>query len=276
VSFPGKFVDVAGVRIFVHRPAPGSGPPVLLIHGYLTSHWEWRQVVKPLADAGFDVIAPDLPGHGESDRPRDFTYGIAGFSEVIIGVMDALDLPRAALFGHSMGGGIAIYTAARHPDRVTRLVLLDASCYPIKMPLTSRIATAPVIGPLLFKGVFGRRDLKNYFKNQVYRNPALATDELADYLYERMCRPGGKDALHATLVSLNDLSDVERALRAIRAPTLVVWGADERLFPVENGRRMASEIPGARLEIIADCGHAANEEKPEELLAVAVPFLQST
>ena len=277
MSLPGKFVEVAGVRIFVHRPAPSTPaaprPPLLLIHGYLVSHWEWRAMLAPLAAAGFDVIALDLPGHGESDRPRDFTYGVAGFSEIVIGVMDALGIEKAPLFGHSMGGAIALYTAARNPERVPCLVVLDAACYPIALSLQNRLAVTPIIGPLLFKGVFGKRDIKNYFRDQVYRDPALATDELVDYIYERMCRPGGKDALHATLVSLSNLGEVERSLRAIRCPTLVIWGENERLFPVENGRRMASEIPGAELVVIPDCGHAGNEERPAEVLAAVLPFL---
>ncbi|HEY3354521.1 MAG TPA: alpha/beta fold hydrolase, partial [Polyangia bacterium] len=104
MSLPGDFVDVGGLRVFVHRE--GSGPPLLLIHGFLLDHWGWRGVMPAIAER-FTVLAPDLPGFGESDRPRDFPYDFRAYADVVDGLCEALALKRVALVGHSMGGGVA-------------------------------------------------------------------------------------------------------------------------------------------------------------------------
>jgi pimeloyl-ACP methyl ester carboxylesterase len=103
MSLPGRFLNIGGQRVFYHRS--GRGSPVVLIHGYLVSHWCWREVIRGLADA-HDVIAIDLPGFGESDRPAPtaYRYDAPAFMETVLGVLDALDLTRASLVGHSMGG----------------------------------------------------------------------------------------------------------------------------------------------------------------------------
>jgi pimeloyl-ACP methyl ester carboxylesterase len=245
----------------------------VLVHGFLVSHWEWRHVIGPLSAAGFDVIALDLPGHGESDRPRDYPYGIPGFSDTVVGVMDALGIERAPLVGHSMGGAVALWTAARHPERASDLVVIDSACYPVEIPLDVRVALTPYVGRYIFKGVFGKRDIRRYFKNRVYRDPTLATEELIDYVYERMFRPGGQEAAHATLVALSNLSAVQASVRAVRTPTLVVWGEDDRVISLADGKRLVAEIPGARLEVIPACGHAPNEERPRELIEKLTAFL---
>lgn len=272
MSLPGRFANIGGQRVFYHRS--GRGRPVLLIHGFAVSHYCWRHVIPGLAEA-HDVIAIDLPGCGESDRPpaASYRYDAPAFMETVLGVLDALGLDRVSLVGHSMGGGVALYTAARRPERVDRLVVVDPLCYPYRMPPEGRLLLLPYIGPALYRTLYTRGMVRLYMRRQVYRDPELVTDEWVDYVWERLNRPGGMEAAHASLRFCQAPSIVARTVRAIRSPTLVMWGADDRIFPSAFAPRLQADIPGAEASIVKECGHAPPEEKPEAVTRAVLGFL---
>lgn len=273
MSLPGRFLDIGGQRVFYHRA--GRGKPLVLLHGILVSHYVWRHVIPGLA-ADHDVIAIDLPGFGESDRPSasDFRYTPTGYLETVIGVLDALGIERATLAGHSMGGGIALYTAARQPDRVERLVVVDPLIYPFTVPVEGRIAMVPYVGPSILRTLYTRSVLRRYMIRDIYLDPALASDEWVDYVWERFNRPGGVEAVHATVRMCADPGPIARVLRAVRAPSLVVWGEQDRLFPVSQARQLHADLPGSQLVIVPRCGHSPAEERPADLLRAMTAFLQ--
>jgi pimeloyl-ACP methyl ester carboxylesterase len=275
---PGQLVSVDGLRIFVHRSGPRSRrPPVVLIHGVLVSHWEWKDLVPGIVGAGHEVIAFDLPGFGESDRPspRDYRYDCDAFLSTIVGVLDALGVERAALVGHSLGGGLALYTAANRPERVDRLAVLDPLVYEPVMPLEVWPVLLPWVGPILFRTAFTRGLGKRAMKRDIYRDPSFATDERIDYVWERLYRAGGIEAAHAVMRMTRDPAPIRRAIRAVRAPIAIVWGEDDRIFPVAGARKLAADLPGAQVRIIPVCGHSPNEERPAETLRALLPFLAS-
>jgi pimeloyl-ACP methyl ester carboxylesterase len=272
MSLPGRFLTIAGQRVFYHRA--GKGRPLVLVHGLLVSHWTWRHVIGELS-ARNDVIAIDLPGFGESDRPSpfDFRYDETGYLEVVVGVLDELGLERASLAGHALGGAVALAAAARRPERVDRLVLVAPLVYPFRMPAGLRALRVPVVGPMLLRGAVTRAVLGRQLEHLWVRDPSLITEEWVDYLWERLHRPGGHEAVHAALRLHADPAPIPRLLRAVRAPALVVWGADDRLFPSSNAARLCGELPGAELAMVPRCGHLVPEERPRELLDAVLPFL---
>jgi pimeloyl-ACP methyl ester carboxylesterase len=272
MSLPGRFLSIGGQRVFYHRT--GHGRPVVLLHGFAVSHWCFRHIIPGLAESN-DVIAIDLPGSGESDRPppAEYRYDAPAYMETVLGVLDALGLESASLVGHSMGGGVALYTAARRPERVDRLVAIDPLCYPYRLPLEGRALLVPVVGPAIFHAFFSRPVVRNYMRRQVYRDPALATEEWVDYLWERLNRPGGIPAVHASLQFCHDPGVIARTVRAIRSPTLIVWGDEDKVFPAAFGARLQSDIAGAELHVVRECGHAPPEEKPAEVVKVVSEFL---
>src|SRR5262249_49452456 len=138
VSLPGRFLNIGGQRGFYHRT--GRGRPLVLLHGYPVSHWTRRPVI-PQLPRGHPVTPPDLLGFGESDRPpaSDFRYDAAAQMETVLAALDALGIESATLLGHSMGGAIALYTAARRPERVDRLIVVDALTYPYRVPLEGQV-----------------------------------------------------------------------------------------------------------------------------------------
>jgi pimeloyl-ACP methyl ester carboxylesterase len=272
VSLPGRFLSIGGNRVFYHRS--GRGKPLVLLHSWMVSHWVWRHVLPSLT-GDYDVIALDFPGFGESDRPSAaaYRYDAPAFSETLVGVLDSLAIERATLVGHSMGAGVALYTAARRPERVERLVLVDALVYRFPVPVEGRLILVPYLGEAAFRTLATRGLLRHYLRQHVYADPALVSEDWVDYLWERLNRPGGFAAAAAALRFCARPEIVQRSVRAVRAPALVVWGEADRLFPAEGARRLADDLPGAEMTILPGCGHAPQEERPEELVRAWGAFL---
>lgn len=271
MSLPGKLIDLPAGRVFVHRS--GEGPPLVLIHGYLVSHFYFKPVIAELGKH-FEVIALDLYGHGESDRPAPdkFGYDLPALADLVAATLDALGLPKAHVWGHSMGGAVALSLAARHPGKIDRLLLEDAAFYPVPLPFIGKVVLMPVVGRLIFTNLYSRRDFAA-FERTAYTDPSLFSEEAIDYYWERFNRAGGRAALYATFKhTITALDDHSADPARIKAPTLIVWGEDDKIVPVAHGRRLATEIAGARLEVLK-CGHVPHEEGIESLLTVALPFL---
>lgn len=256
--------------MFVQRG--GSGPPLVLIHGYLVSSHYFR-AVRPQLEAHYDVIAVDLPGHGESDSPSPerFPYSFAQLAESVAQVMDKLGVARAHVWGHSMGGGTALHLAAMHPARVGRLLLEDSLGLAMPMPWLAHVGDLPLLGGFIYRYLYSRRDLSSHLKG-VHLSPTLCTDEEVDFYWERFNRPGARLALHAMLHMIMTMPAESNMPARVKSPTLVAFGADEKTVPVENGRRIAAGIQGARFEVIPDCGHSPHEERPDKILELALPF----
>jgi pimeloyl-ACP methyl ester carboxylesterase len=189
--------------------------------------------------------------------------------------MDRLGIERAALVGNSMGGSTAVLVAAMAPERVSRLVLIDAAVFntaPSARPGMVRLATSPFAGILDLvpaKRLFVERSLR-----QVFHDDALVTNErVAEYLAAAK-RPGSVAALRSLGRSLDERPRrVPEALRSVAAPTLVVWGAEDVWIPRAQGDRIAATVAGARLVVISSCGHMPQEEKPAELVRLLLEFL---
>jgi pimeloyl-ACP methyl ester carboxylesterase len=266
------YQTVEGVR--VHIQMAGSGPPLVLVHGYLVSQRSWAAVLPALAER-FTTVALDLPGHGESDRPASYPYTLDAFAHTTLGVLDALGLNRIRLCGHSFGGSIALGVAARAPERIERLVAVCPIAYSISFPLEGRIALLPWVGELLFKHLYSRRDLRRYFQSSVYLDPALPTEESLDFYWERFNRPGGRDACYRTLQTLARAeAALETAPPRIHCPVRLVWGAQDRIVPRAHADRLRASLPHPEgLELIEGSGHAPQEERPDAFLAAVLPFL---
>jgi pimeloyl-ACP methyl ester carboxylesterase len=276
VSLPGTFLETSAGRVFIHRG--GRGTPLVLVHGWMMSHYYFRPIVGALA-ADHDLIALDLPGHGESDRPAPeaFPYDLASYGALLDEILERLGVARADVLGASMGGGAALSLAARYPERVARLVLIGAAVYaPPTLPLDARLLLTPVVGPFLFKNVFGKREFIRVCRTFSVRDRRCLDDDWIDYFWARMQRAGGMDAAYACMRMLAELPEATDEPGQVRAPTLLVWGDEDRLVPLSQGKRLHRAIAGARLEVIPACGHMPFIERPDELLRVLRPLLAAT
>ena len=264
------FTSVDGHRLRYVRA--GRGSAVVLIHGLGASLYTWKDVIPGLA-SDHDVIALDLPGFGLSDRPAGLA--LEDLPSAVLGLMDRLQLRRASLVGNSMGGSTAVLVAAGSPDRVSGLVLVDAAGFdlaPSDRPHLVRLALSPLgqAASLLP----GKRLLVELALRQVFHDPALVSDErVAEYL-DAVRQSGSFAALASLGASLGGREAIVRDARPrVTAPTLVVWGRDDRWIPLEHAGRFARAIAGARSAVIEDSGHVPQEERPRELLRLLREFL---
>lgn len=266
-------LTASGIRLRVVEA--GSGEPVVLLHGLFVDHSSWDGVMDGLS-GGFRVVAPDLPGFGESEKPPPsrFPYGVDAFAETVADLYAGLELGRAALVGHALGGAVALTLAARHPELVSRLVLVDALCYQTPLDLRRRIALLPLVGGFAFKQLLGRTGFRALFRETMLSARASVPNERLDRYYEIFNEPAARGSALATLRATVDARSVVAQTARVSTPTLVVWGRADRLYPAGFGQRLAREVRGAGFELM-DSGHSPQEERPGELAAVIRRFLRS-
>lgn len=264
------FVNVAGQRVHVEQA--GEGEPVVLLHGFGGSTHLWRQVIPRLA-VRHRVVAIDLNGFGWTERPRAReAYTIEGQAALVRGVLDALGIERAHLVGHSYGGGLAIWLAARHPERVRSLSLV-ASTLPTYS--TARRRSWAASRPLVALFVRTRALREGFVRGGLERavaDPAVVTDELVRAYLARLRVEGATRAFQGLTAPANG-SRPEVRLEELRVPTLGVWGEQDRLLTIEDGARGLARIPGSRFVRLAGVGHLPMEEAPELLAATLEEFL---
>jgi pimeloyl-ACP methyl ester carboxylesterase len=252
-----RYVTVYGARI--HYAEQGKGPVVVLLHGLADDSRVWRATLGPLTRA-HRVITVDLIGHGRSAKPL-LNYRPATFTDFFVGFLDALHVERATLVGNSLGGWVGLLVALRQPRRVERLVLVDSGGFADqKLP--------PVLNPASLKE---SRELLHY----VLASPKLADDPTlaAAVLTKRVVNGDGYTIATFLASARRNEDTIDGRLGKLTAPTLVVWGEQDRLIPLALGRRFARDIPGAGLQIIPDCGHVPQFERPDAFNKALLNFL---
>ena len=271
-----RTVDVNGLHARFLR-AGEDGPPVVLIHGLGASAEIWSANIGALA-ANHRVFAPDLPGFGRTAVPPGMDFSPAAYSRFIRDFMTALGLGRAALVGHSLGGGVALRVTLDDPGRVDRLVLASSAGLGPDVSLPLRIASLP-----LFDRVFCRPPLPVFtrFLRRLVYDPAAITPEFARLYYDMFFQPGAVRAFTAVLRAVvtirgarpGILEPIREGLGTIAAPVLILWGRRDRILPVGQAIEAAGRIPGARLHIFERCGHMPNVEYPGEFNRLVLAFL---
>lgn len=256
-------VKASGIRL--RLTDSGSGPPIVLLHTTFLDRTSWDRCVELLAP-NFRVIAPDLPGFGESEKPARgrFAYGVDDFVHVVTDLFAGLNLGQATVVGHGLGGAIALALASRSPELVSRLVLVDALCYPVRPDIARRLVGLPLLGSFVFKQLVGRTLFATYLRETLTaKHRALPTERIHHY-YETFNTPSARESTLSTLLATADPRTVEVRLSQITVPTLVVWGRHDAIYPAAFGQRLAREVRGAGFRLM-NTGHTPPEEDPEEL-----------
>lgn len=273
-----RYVDVYG-NSTRYRSAGDGGLPVVLIHGLGASAEIWSFNLNGLASR-HRVFAPDLPGFGRTGKPDWMDLSPGAYSRFLSGFLAALGIDRAALVGHSLGGGIALRVLLDDPGRVAKLILVSSAGLGQEMSLPLRIASLPFFDRVFFKPplpVFTR-----FLRRLVY-DPAAITAEFARLYYDLFFQPGTLRTFTGILRALctlrgarpGILEPIREGLGTIAAPALVIWGRQDRILPVSQGIDAAGKIPGARLHVFERCGHMPNVEYPGEFNRVVLEFLQA-
>lgn len=271
---PSKFLNIAGMNIHLRDEGPISDKePIVLIHGTSASLHTWDGWVEVLKEQR-RVIRFDLPAFGLTGPDPQNNYKIEHYAEVVIAVLDKLQINESVLAGNSLGGYIAWATAVLHPDRVSKLILVDASGYPYEsksMPLAFKLSKNPVTS-LLLKNVLPKSLVARSVKN-VYGNPDLVSNELVERYYQLSLREGNRSALKARFEQTLP-GPMAKKIRTIKQPTLVLWGKKDQLIPEKFGVQFSQEIPNSQLIIFDKLGHVPHEEDPQATVSAVIRFLQ--
>ena len=264
-----RFLKWGGLRI--HYKDEGAGPALLLIHGTASSLHTWDGWVGELEDQ-FRLVRLDLPGFGLTGPEPEHDYSTARRVEVLTALLDHLQVDRCSVAGNSLGGYIAWQFAARRPERVDQLVLIDAAGYPKHSSTEMTVmdlGRIPVLSTVLAK--LTPRFLIAAGVRESYGDPDLATPEVIDRYYRLIRREGNRQAL---LLGLNNKRPIEIDLiRSISQTTLVMWGEDDRLIAVELAERFHRDLPNSELIIYPNIGHVPMEEIPVRSAQEAATFL---
>lgn len=267
-------VTVGTVRVRVLEAGEETAPPLLLVHGLLFSHSEWDDIVEPLARR-YRVIAPDLPGFGDSEKPSParYAYGVDAFAESMADLIAAFGLRRVFVVGHGLGGAIALTLAAQHAELCEKVVLVDAMIYPYALSLRAKLPLLPIIGGVIFKQLYGRAMFRAYFESEVYSKGFEIPWARIDALYDCFNVPAARESAYTTMRATLDTRTVVARIGRVRAPTMIVWGRDDKLYPMASGQRLAREIDKSRLCVL-ETGNSPHEERPTEFIDAVTDFLE--
>ncbi|MFJ9249601.1 alpha/beta fold hydrolase [Streptomyces sp. NPDC101776] len=261
------FVDVDGLR--VHYKRAGHGPAVVLLHGSASSLHHFEGVASRLS-ASYDVIRPDLPGWGLTGPRADRNYRVPTYAATVARFLEALGVRRSVVVGNSLGGNIGWNLTVDRPERVSALVLVNATGYPEKsLPTGMRLARNPLLRPLLRRAM-PRRVIERNLRSAVGPNPRIAEESMAQMVersYQLMSRPGNRSAF-VDFVN-TDQPDRSAEISGIAVPTLVLRSAGI------DGQHFARDIPGARELVHPEGGHLLPEEDPHWVGGAIATFLDS-
>lgn len=270
-----RFVEVEGIPVHYQEAGDPDAPPLILIHGFVSSTLVWAEVFLPLAAAGFRVIVPDLLGYGYSGKPAQGDYTIEAQAHMIVGLMKRLDIPSAILVGSSYGGAVAATVALDHPRRVERLVLIGAvtNDEPKKF-LLLRATSSPLLGDVLAPLLLGSRWVLRLRMKRSYHRSGRVFDE--NKLATRHHALSTVNTQRAVLRTLRrwHASYIQREAHLIQQPTLLIWGENDPEIPLSDGERLRDAMPNARLIVFRKCGHLPQEEFPQLFVQVVSGFCQ--
>lgn len=268
-----RFINIDGVN-FHYTEYPGNGPKVVMQHGFASSTYTWEQVATILNGQGYHVYALDLKGFGWSDKPLDSEYDAVSLMEDVNRWMEALELSQTIFVGNSLGGAIAVMMSRQHPQRIAKMVLIDAGGYPIKKPLVIKLAQLP-LADWGVNIIFGQWFIRNNLKEVMF-DKAKVTAERVDAYFQRMCT---ENALAAQIkvaraVNFNEPNPIIESAKGNPTETLILWGREDKWIPLNVGYQFRRDMSRSILHIIPECGHIPQEEKPELTARLILDFIE--
>lgn len=269
----GDFVDIDGVK--VHYIDVGEGPAVLLLHGLGTSLITWQRNVAPLVDAGYRVLALDLPGHGDSDKPKTLSYDPISAANLLRQFLDLREVERVSLVGNSAGGLVVGQFGIAYPDQVDRMVLVAAGGLGREVCWYLRLMSVPLLGELIYQpGLQNPIDLS---RRIFYHEPPFLNEVMPEMIRVRNMPGTRYAAVQAVRSSINLLGlrkqqYILEQLTELSKPVMAVWGEEDTVLPAVHAEEVRRAIPNSYVRILPQCGHWPHMEKAEEFNDLLVQF----
>ena len=269
-----KFIEVDGMQ--VHYRDEGKGFPIVLIHGTASSLHTWNDWTTELTQTN-RVIRMDLPAFGITGPNKNADYSIKAYTQFLHQFLTQIKVDKFYLAGNSLGGNIAWNYAAEYPEKIEKLILVDASGLPINKPQPAifKMAKTPVLSSLFLyvtPKIFIKKNMK-----EVYGDETKITDDLVTRYHKMALRVGNRQAFidRAKIdFKLGEKTNLNK-LKSIQTPTLLIWGAKDNWIPLKSvGIKMDSILPNSKLVVLENSGHVPMEENPEESLVVLKEFIE--
>ena len=267
-----RYLQIDGV--YLRYEQQGLGKPVVFLHGLPTSSYLWRKIVPGLAYGNTAYIL-DLMGFGYSEKPQNhISYSPDTYVSQLAKFIETLHLENVALIGHDVGGVIAALYTIRHPDRVRKLIVMDAPLYPISLPLVLRLMRTRLLGEIFVSEWL----LKRFLQGGVMNKAAMGEKVLENYLQPYRDDPGARATLLRFLREFNLRMALEEeiipALSKLQTRTYIVWGDGDPYVPLDFAKRLERDLPNRFLQVITNTGHFVQEDRPDELTRLLREFLQ--
>jgi pimeloyl-ACP methyl ester carboxylesterase len=274
VEGPGSAVMEKDATVYgfkLHYLEAGRGAPVVLLHGLGGDGSRWRPNIEPLA-RDFHVFALDQIGFGQSDKPLA-NYHTGMLADFLVGFLKAIGVPKASLVGNSMGASVALYTAAKFPASVDRIVLADGGGYRSATGERAAAPTADAIRRRQLQNSVTHDETREFFRI-LFHDKSLVTDKMVDEQFAMRLRSA------FTITKMQEAGErgslTEQDVRAVKTPTLILWGKYDELANPAGADRLEQTIPGSRKVIIDNCGHMPQLERADEFNKLVREFLTST
>lgn len=267
-----KFIEINGLQ--VHYRDEGKGFPIVLLHGTASSLHTWDDWAKELTK-NYRVIRMDLPAFGITGPNKNADYSITAYTTFLHQFLMKINVDRFYLAGNSLGGNIAWNYAAEHPEKIKKLILVDASGLPTNKPQPAifKLAKTPILSSL-FLYVTPKFFIKKNMK-EVYGDENKITNALITRYHKMALRVGNRQAFidrAKTDFKLGAKVNLDK-FKSIKTPTLLIWGAKDSWIPLNNGKRMNLLLVNSKLVVLENAGHVPMEENPAESLGILKSFL---
>lgn len=261
----------------LHHFESGSGPPLLLIHGLFDSLKTWKRLIPNLSGQ-YKLYAIDLPGFGNSPLPKEWRESISGLVNAVLAFLDQKHLERVSLLGNSMGGGIALALSERQPERVDQIVLLNPYGLP-SVPLAVKSARRPLIGALLpyfLRNATIKQCARGIFSRSLYNQDLLSEQMIEALVQPFSCLRKRKDLFRfLRAISPGEIDSIDSKLSEIEQRVLILWGQKDGWLSKEHWMHLESRLPNSKTIQIPACGHLPQLEKPKEVAAQIISFLEN-
>lgn len=268
------FVDV--MQMQVHYRDEGNkndSLPLVLIHGTGASLHTWEESVKLLTDS-FRVITLDLPAYGLTGPNPKRIYSQEFYVQFIDEFLKRIHVNKCIIGGNSLGGAIAWNYTYEHPTKVEKLILIDAAGYPMiseSKPIAFTLAQIPVLKHML--NYITPRFLAKKSVMNVYDDPTKVTEKVVDRYFDLFLREGNRQAF-VDRMNFSTYPDHLTRIRSIKTPTLIIWGENDKLIPIENAQKFHADLPNDTLVVLEKTGHVPMEENPNRTVDAICLFLK--
>lgn len=255
-------------NVYINFEMMGYGnKKIVLLHGFGTSLHTWDDIKDLFPVDEFTLYLIDMKGFGKSSKPEDDKYTIEEQSKIVKQFIIDIDTDSLYLIGHSFGGAVALFTQIsllndKNKTRISKLILIDCLAYTQDMPVFIEYLRTPLLNKLTF--LLPNKFRAEYILNKIFYDKRMVNEKLVDR-YAAFYDGDGLEYTFITSAGQIDQNGYEKIVdsyKNIPTPCLIIWGKNDPVLSVDNGIRLSNEMPKARLEIIDECGHVPQEEKP--------------